>query len=254
MKKIFIPLLSLLILCALLSKAQKTEIQYLSGTGSDHTVAWDFFCTAGQNSGKWTKIPVPSNWELQGFGTYNYGQDKDEVRGKETGMYKYEFQVPKDWKAKQVNIVFDGSMTDTQVKINGTSAGRMHQGSFYRFRYDISDLLKFGKENLLEVSVAKHSENEGVNKAERRSDFWIFGGIFRPVFLEAKPKTNIGRIALDAKADGSFQMDVFLNEVHERMEVKAQIKTLSGETVSSPFSVILEKANCKPTCKLSLKT
>ena len=241
MKKIFIPLLSLLILCALLSKAQKTEIQYLSGTGSDHTVAWDFFCTAGQNSGKWTKIPVPSNWELQGFGTYNYGQDKDEVRGKETGMYKYEFQVPKDWKAKQVNIVFDGSMTDTQVKINGTSAGRMHQGSFYRFRYDISDLLKFGKENLLEVSVAKHSENEGVNKAERRSDFWIFGGIFRPVFLEAKPKTNIGRIALDAKADGSFQMDVFLNEVHERMEVKAQIKTLSGETVSSPFSVILEK-------------
>ena len=77
------------------SQAQKTEIQYLSGTGSDHTVNWDFFCTAGQNSGKWTKIAVPSNWELQGFGTYNYGQDKDEIRGKETGMYKYEFQVPK---------------------------------------------------------------------------------------------------------------------------------------------------------------
>lgn len=236
--------LSLILILLLLSnfsvQAQKTEIQYLSGTDSEHTVNWDFFCTAGRNSGKWTTIPVPSNWELQGFGTYNYGGDKDEIRGKEMGLYKYLFQVPKEWKNKQVNIVFDGSMTDTKVKINGEPAGRMHQGSFYRFKYDITDLLKFGKENLLEVSVAKHSENEGVNEAERRCDFWIFGGIFRPVYLEAKPKTNIERVALDAKADGSFQMDVFLNNSRERLEVKAQIKTLDGEPVSSPFSQILE--------------
>ena len=241
MKRLLFPFFLSFFLNISFSQAQITEIQYLSGTGSDHTVDWDFFCSAGRNSGKWTKIPVPSNWELQGFGTYNYGLDKDEIRGKETGMYKYVFQVPKDWKNKLVDLVFDGSMTDTQVKINGISAGRMHQGSFYRFRYDVSDLLKFGKENLLEVTVAKHSENEGVNKAERICDFWIFGGIFRPVFLEAKPRTNIERIALDAKADGSFQMDVFLNNVRERMEVKAQIKTLSGEPVSSPFSVILDK-------------
>lgn len=239
MKKIHLQLLLFFVIETIFCFAQKTEIQYLSGTGSDHTVNWDFFCTAGQNSGKWTQIPVPSNWELQGFGTYNYGQDKDAERGKETGMYKCEFQVPKEWKNKQVNIVFDGSMTDTEVKINGISAGKIHQGSFYRFKYNISDLLRYGKENLLEVSVAKHSENEGVNEAERRSDFWIFGGIFRPVFLEAKPKVNIERIALDAKGDGSFQMDVYLNNVSERMEVKAQIKTLAGEPVGSPFSVLL---------------
>lgn len=241
MKRFFLIPISFIIISILPVKAQKTEIQFLSGTGSDHTINWDFFCTEGRNSGKWTQIPVPSNWELQGFGTYNYGGDKDEIRGKETGMYKYEFQVPKEWKNKQVNIVFDGSMTDTKVKINGISAGKMHQGSFYRFKYDISDLLKFGKENLLEVSVAKHSENEGVNEAERRCDFWIFGGIFRPVFLEAKPKENIERIALDAKADGSFQMDVFLNNIKERMELKAQLKNMDGEPVSSPFSIILGK-------------
>ncbi len=241
MKRFFFLLYLFLSLSSTSIHAQKTEIQFLSGTGSDHTVNWDFFCTEGRNSGKWTQIPVPSNWELQGFGTYDYGLDKDEIRGKEMGLYKTEFQVPKEWRNKQVFIVFDGSMTDTKVKINGISAGKMHQGSFYRFRYDISELLKFGKENLLEVSVAKHSENEGINEAERRCDFWIFGGIFRPVFLESKPKINIERIALDAKADGSFQMDVFLNNIRERMELKAQIKTLSGEPVSSPFSVILEK-------------
>ncbi|MDP2890638.1 MAG: glycoside hydrolase family 2 TIM barrel-domain containing protein [Bacteroidota bacterium] len=241
MKRIFLPLLILFLFSALFIQAQETEIQFLSGTGSDKTVDWDFFCTEGRNSGKWTKIPVPSNWELQGFGTYNYGHDKDEDRGKEMGLYKYEFQVPKEWKNKQVNIVFDGSMTDTKVKINGVSAGKLHQGSFYRFKYDISELLRYGRENLLEVSVAKHSENEGVNEAERRCDFWIFGGIFRPVFLEAKPKTNIERIALDAKADGTFRVDVFLNNVRDRMELKAQIKTFSGEPVSSPFSVIINK-------------
>lgn len=241
MNRLLFTFLALFFFCISNSQAQKTDIQYLSGTGSDKTVSWDFFCTAGRNSGKWTQIAVPSNWELQGFGTYNYGGDKDENRGKESGLYKYRFQVPKEWKNKQVNIVFDGSMTDTKVKINGVSAGAMHQGSFYRFKYDISRLLKFGKENLLEVSVAKHSANEGVNEAERRSDFWIFGGIFRPVFLEAKPTSNIERIALDAKADGSFQADVFLNNIHEKMEVKAQIQTLAGEPVGTPFSVTLDQ-------------
>ena len=242
MKQFLFTFIALCLLSISFSQAQKTEIQYLSGTGSDHTVNWDFFCSEGRNSGKWSQIPVPSNWELQGFGTYNYGHDKDEARGKETGQYRYEFQVPKDWKNKQVIIVFDGSMTDTKVKINGVSAGRMHQGSFYRFKYNISELLKYGKENLLEVSVAKHSENESVNKAERRCDFWIFGGIFRPVFLEVKPVANIERIALDAKADGSFRMDVFLANIRERMQVKAQIKTLTGEPASPPFSVIIDPA------------
>ena len=50
-----------------------TQRQYLSGRGSDDMVEWDFYCTGGNNSGKWTKIGVPSCWELQGFGTYQYG-------------------------------------------------------------------------------------------------------------------------------------------------------------------------------------
>lgn len=240
MNRIIIILLTALFFSISPTYAQKTEIKYLSGTGSDSTVEWDFFCTAGRNSGKWTRIAVPSNWELQGFGTYNYGGDRDEDRGKETGLYKHTFQVPKEWKNKQVNIVFDGSMTDTRVKINGAEAGKMHQGSFYRFKYDISKLLKFGKENLLEVSVAKHSSNEGVNEAERRCDFWIFGGIFRPVFLEALPVAHIERMALDAKADGSFKVDVFLNNISKHMEVKAQIKELDGTPVGTPFAVSAE--------------
>ena len=51
----------------------KRQRQYLSGRGCDDMVQWDFMCTGGNNSGKWTKIGVPSCWERQGFGTYQYG-------------------------------------------------------------------------------------------------------------------------------------------------------------------------------------
>src|SRR3979409_2598582 len=100
-------------------RAQQKQIQYLSGTDSKHTVKWDFFCTAGHNSGAWNKIEVPSNWELQGYGNYNYGRDY-KTNGKnsrfyaEQGLYKYQFTVPATWKNKKVNIFFDGSMTDTE--------------------------------------------------------------------------------------------------------------------------------------------
>ncbi len=188
--------------------AQQTEKVYLSGKGSSDTKKWEFYCTAGMNANKWTSIAVPSCWELQGFGKYDYGFAKDSIRGKEKGLYKYSFNVPVTWKDKKVKIVFEGVMTDAEVKINGRSAGEIHQGAFYAFKYDITQLLKYGEQNLLEVTVAKHSANASVNEAERKADFWIFGGIFRPVYLEILPQTHIENIAINAKADGSFRANI----------------------------------------------
>src|SRR6188768_2674943 len=184
--------------------SQQTEKVYLSGTGSDNTKQWEFMCTGGMNANKWTTIPVPSCWELQGFGKYDYGFAKDSVRGKEKGLYKYSFNVPASWKGKVIKIVFEGVMTDAEVKINGQSAGEMHQGAFYAFKYDITKLLKYGEDNLLEVTVAKHSANQSVNEAERKADFWIFGGIFRPVYLEVLPEIYIQDLSINAKAGGEI--------------------------------------------------
>ena len=207
-------------LCCLQSEAQQTERLYLSGTGSDQTVNWEFFCTNGMNANKWSTIPVPSCWELQGFGKYDYGFARDSVRGKEKGMYKYSFKVPAAWSNKTVRIVFEGSMTDTEVFINGQSAGPIHQGAFYAFNYDITNLLRFNDPNLLEVTVSKHSANESVNAAERRCDYWIFGGIFRPVYLEAFPRPHIERVAIDARADGKFSANVFANGDADKVSVQ----------------------------------
>jgi hypothetical protein len=225
---------ALLLLVVLKTHAQETQKVFLSGTGSDHTVNWQFFCTEGRNSGKWATIPVPSNWELQGFGKYNYGLDKDSLKGKEKGLYKYEFNIPANWQGKAVNIVFDGSMTDTEVKINGKSAGAIHQGSFYRFKYDISKLLNYGKSNLLEVTVSKHSANPSVNNAERKADFWTFGGIFRPVFLEAFPQSHLKTLAVDAKASGVFNAQLKLASA-KAGSVTGQIYTLNGQKFGPSF-------------------
>jgi len=235
-KTVYLFLLSLL---SLTSNATITEVQYLSGTDKDHTVTWDFFCTKGMNSGKWTTIQVPSQWEQQGFGGYNYGQG-DPIND-EKGLYKYQFEVPKVWKNKKVYLVFEGSMTDTEVKINGKIAGKTHQGSFYQFRYDISGLLKFGSKNLLEATVSKESSDSSVNRAERRGDYWVFGGIFRPVYLEALPKEFLNRVAIDAKADGSFSMDVFLSGISKAIAIEAQIQTTDGKAFGAPMTASVTK-------------
>jgi len=226
--------LFLLLLSCFAVKAQQTEKLYLSGTGNDHTVKWDFMCNGGMNAHKWSSIGVPSNWELQGFGKYDYGFAKDSVRGKEVGFYKYTFKVPAAWKGKNINIVFEGSMTDTEVKINGKSAGPIHQGAFYVFRYEVSKLLKYGSSNLLEVKVAKHSANQSVNEAERKADFWIFGGIFRPVYLEALPVDHIERVQIDAKADGSFTANV--TTAAQANEISIQLYDAKGMPFGKPVN------------------
>lgn len=233
--------------------AQQKQIQFLSGTDAAHTVQWDFFCTAGRNSGEWKKIQVPSCWEQQGFGNYNYGRDY-KTNGKnyrfydEKGMYKYQFKVPAAWKGKQINIVFDGSMTDTEVKINGKSAGEIHRGAFYRFKYDITSLLNFDKANTLEVTVSKMSSDASVNNAERLADYWVFGGIFRPVFLEATPKQFIDYVGIDAKADGKFAMQVWTKNINVTSILTADIldsngkvvKTILGKALRGDSNTILE--------------
>ncbi len=214
--------ITLLLASVWAANAQQTEVRYLSGTGPDDAVLWDFWVSDGMNARKWSQIAVPSCWEQQGFGGYTYGRyyiyDRDSEKAwrdyrehaftEEYGIYRRRFDVPRSWSGKQVRLVFEGVMTDAEVKVNGVRAGAVHQGSFYRFSYDISKLVKYGRENQIEVTVHKQSADESVNAAERRADWWLFGGIYRPVYLEALPERHIAQVALDARADGALRADL----------------------------------------------
>ncbi|QBG49232.1 glycoside hydrolase family 2 [Verrucomicrobia bacterium S94] len=226
--------------------AQHAERVYLSGKGPSDAVEWDFFCSKGRKSGEWTKIPVPSNWEQQGFGAYNYGHEPAAEKADETGRYKTTFFAPKEWKDKHVRLVFEGSMTQTEVTINGKQAGFPNYGGYLPFRYILDKTkLKYGEENVLEVLVKKKPDNDSLDQAERKADFWVFGGIYRPVYLEVLPREFVNRVAIDARMDGSFRMDVFpqvqqptkfREEFKEYVdELTAQIQTLDGENVGKPM-------------------
>lgn len=231
MKKFLFTLAAMSAVCLSHSEGIETQRVYLSGTGAGDTRSWDFFCTDGMNSGKWSKIEVPSQWEQQGFGGYTYGRfylDKNSKPSSETGLYRHSFAVPEEWKGKTVKIVFEGAMTDTDVKINGKSAGKIHQGGFTEFSYDVSKLLKYGNDdNLLEVTVSKESNNASVNAAERRADWWLFGGIYRPVYLEVMPKIHIERIAVNTDADGKLESTLFASGIKKGTAVDVEVKSVS---------------------------
>lgn len=230
------------------SFAESTKLMMLSGQGTEDGVLWDFYCTAGRKSGEWSKIRVPSCWEQEGFGTYNYGYDRN--KSSEKGLYKTTFKVPANWKDKRVFIVFEGSMTDTKVTINGKQAGDIHQGSFYRFKREITNLISVDNHNLLEVEVSKMSSNASVNSAERDADFWVFGGIFRPVYLEAVPQNFIEYTGIDARHDGSFSMELFMDKLVSNTTLEVEIYDLQLNRRVSRFS----SASFSNTRKLTISS
>jgi hypothetical protein len=229
---------------ATVNSGAATQTLYLSGTDADNTVPWDFQVTAGRRSNVWSTIPTPSNWEFSGFGTYNYGQT---TTPNENGQYRYNFTPPAAWSGKRVFLVFEGSMTDTTVLVNGSSAGAKHQGAFYRFRYDVTSLVHLGQSNLLEVTVTKDSSNDSVNRAERQGDYWNFGGIFRPVYLQAFPTARVDRVAIKAESNGSFAIDVYLAGSVAAGRVVAQVKRLDGTDVGNSFSASVSAGATKST-------
>jgi hypothetical protein len=214
-----------------------TELAHLSGKGIEDAVDWDFMVTGGRNAGAWSTLPVPSNWEFHGFGSYTYGRDGE---APERGLYRKVFDVPAAWRGRRVFLVFEGAMTDAEVKLNGESAGPVHRGAFYRFQHEVTRLLDFEHPNLLEVAVDKHSADASVNAAERQADYWVFGGIFRPVYLAAYPEQFIERLAVDARAGGELNVDVFLQGLTEAGQVRARVFDDQLQPVGDELSAVVD--------------
>jgi hypothetical protein len=223
---------------------------YLSGHDKDDAVPWDFFCTSGAKSGFWTNLPVPLNWELLGFGTLTYYRDSTNPPA-EQGLYRHTFKAPASWAKTRVFLNFDGVMTDTSATLNGQCVGPKHQGAYYHFKYEVTSLLHLGQTNLLEVTVDKKSADLSVNKAERKADYWMYGGIFRPVYLEAVPPQFIDRVAINAQASGDFLIHTFIDGQGAADAVEAQITTLDGKRVGSAFSTPLSGSQSALTTKIS---
>lgn len=124
------------------------------------------------NTENWEAVNVPHTWNAidgaNGFDFY-----------KGACWYRKEFQVDTVEKDNKVYIEFQGSNSVTDVYVNGKYLGQ-HRGGYSTFRFDITDVIEFGKKNLLAVKV-DNTVFEDVYP--QMADFTFYGGIYRDVNL-----------------------------------------------------------------------
>lgn len=145
----------------------------------------DFF-QPGYDTSSWATIPVPSSWEMQGYGTpiytniiYPFPANPPYVPHDDNpvGSYVRTFTVPADWKDRQVFLHFDGSTAGMYVWVNGHKAGYV-QSAKNPAEFNITDYLVPG-ENTLACEVYRWTDGSYMED----QDFWRLSGIDRDVYL-----------------------------------------------------------------------
>lgn len=181
----------------------------------------DFF-TPDFKADEWDSIPVPSNWELKGYGQPIYTNEKYPFtpnapkidRTNPVGSYLTQFAVPKDWKDQRVILHFGGVSSAFYCWINGQLAG-YSQGSRLPAEFDITDLLVKG-ENSLAVQVFRWSDGSYLED----QDMWRLSGIHREVLLLAQPAVALDDFYIRTPFDEKLE--------HARLQIRPRIKALSA--------------------------
>lgn len=165
----------------------------------------------------WDKIRVPSNWEVEGYGTpiyvnteYPFDKNPDPPYIKidnPVGSYKYDFYVPKSWNGKSVFIHFGAVKSAAYLWINGQKVGYT-QGSKTPAEWDITKYITNGK-NTLALEVYRWSDGSYLEC----QDFWRISGIERNVYLFAKNNLSISdfrvvSLLTNNYQDGDFNLSI----------------------------------------------
>ncbi len=108
-----------------------------------------------------------------------------------TSFYRKTFKAPDILKEKHVALKFEGAMQVADIFLNGEKL-MTHQGGYLPFYVELSEHLKYGKENVLLVRL-NNEDNELVppGKPIADLDFNWFSGIYRNVWLMVKEKIHV---------------------------------------------------------------
>ncbi|MGL5545657.1 MAG: glycoside hydrolase family 2 protein, partial [Tannerellaceae bacterium] len=190
----------------------------------------DFYLEEYSTS-SWDKIPVPSNWNIQGVqknGDLKYGVPiyvnqpvifkhsvkVDDWRGgvmrtppenwttfkhrNEVGSYRKEFDIPQDWDGREVFISFDGVDSFFYLWINGKYVG-FSKNSRNTANFNITPYLKKGK-NIVAAEVYRSSDASFLEA----QDMFRLPGIFRTVALYSTPKVHVRNLVAIPDLDDSY--------------------------------------------------
>ncbi len=154
----------------------------------------------------WATIPIPSHWQLHGYGSpaytnvrYPIPMDPPRVPTENpTGDYQRSFDVPADWAGARVLLRFEGVDSCAKVWCNGAEVG-VTSGSRLPSEFDITAQVKVGQANTLAVRV--HQWSSGTYLEDQ--DMWWMSGIFREVTVLARPAGGIDDFFVHADYDAS---------------------------------------------------
>ncbi len=195
----------------------------------------------------WDKTPVPSNWEIQGYGVpiylnqpYEWTTDPQPPAiprdYNPSGSYISTFEVPDAWNDRKVILHFGAVKSAMYVWVNGAEAG-YSQGSKLPAEFDITDMLVDGV-NKLAVQVFRWSDGSYLEC----QDFWRISGIQRDVFLYSLPKACIRDFfalatLINNYRDGLLDLDVELvNDAPVKTKrLKLTIELLGGDGEATVF-------------------
>jgi len=203
------------------------------------------FWKDGANVASWDEIPVPSNWEVEGYGTPIYkiaGYPFEPVdppyvpsEGNPVGSYKRTFTVPAGWDERQVTLHFGGVSSAFFVWVNGEKVGYSEDGRLPA-EFDVTPYLEEGQ-NDVAVQVLRWSDGSYLED----QDQWRLSGLHREVYLRAQPKVHLADFAVRTDLDDEYE-DATLKVRPELRNVEQQnldgwrvegrlYDTESGETV-----------------------
>lgn len=219
-------------------KNQSPYYQSLNGSWKFHWVSKpeerpvDFFKTNYNDSG-WKNIVVPSNWEMQGYGTpiyvssgYAFKIDPPKVTSEPkqdyttykernpVGSYRRTFTLPEAWNDRQVFVRFEGVQSAFYIWINGKKVG-YSQGSMSPSEFDITPYIQNGT-NLIAVEVYRWSDGSYLED----QDMWRTSGIHRDVYLYSTSDVRISNFAIRSVLDKDYK--------DASLQIKPELKSYKG--------------------------
>jgi beta-galactosidase len=235
---------------------EKARIRSLNGTWKfrfaerEEERPLDFMSGDFEGEG-WDDIPVPSNWELQGYGQpiysniiypftpgilipsnkqYSYmgpppPRPPKIYRDNPVGSYYRDFEVPAEWRDLSVILHFGGVSSAFYVWVNGEEVG-YSQGSRLAAEFDVTEFVQSGR-NRVAVQVFRWSDGSYLED----QDMWRLSGIHREVLLMAQPKIALNDFYVRTKFDENLE-DATL-EIRPRVWVKTDADNLQGWNISA---------------------
>ena len=213
-----------------LSKGFRESENYLSLNGT-----WDFrYC-----EGKWTRIQVPGNWELQGFGTpiytniaYDFMPDNPQPpqlpEDIPTGEYRRSFFIPESWEGRTVFLNLCGSKSGTYVYVNDQEVGYC-EDSKNLARFDITPYIANG-ENTVDLFLRRYTAASYLED----QDFWRLSGEERDVYLSSEKSASDFDFTVTSTLDEAYKDGIFRLKMRSSapVEVSYELIDKDGTTVA----------------------